>query len=62
MAKEKKVKKKKASFSWQILLSIGVIASGVIAFIVLQSPTDAELDLSIIQQGGNVIVQVHDPM
>ncbi|MBF0287423.1 MAG: hypothetical protein HQM14_06355 [SAR324 cluster bacterium] len=62
MAKEKKTHKTKASFSWQILLSVGVIAAGVIAFMMLQNSPDPELDLSIIKKGENVVVQVHDPL
>ncbi len=59
--KNKPAPKKKKTFPWQSLLAVAVIIVGVATYVVLETPTAEDLDLSIIDKGGNVIVQVHDP-
>ena len=59
--KNKPVPKKKKTIPWQALLTVAVIIAGVAAYVIWETPSEEDLDLSIIEKGGNVVVQVHDP-
>ena len=63
MAKKKKqpIPPQKKPFPWQILLAVGVLVAGVAVYVMMETPSSEELDLSIIEQGGNVVGQIHDP-
>ena len=54
-------RKQLINLQWQIMLTIGIIVAGTAAYIILANPGKEELDLSIIDQGVNVVVQIHDP-
>ena len=49
------------ALQWKIMLVVGIIVAATAAFIILANPDKEELDLSIIDQGVNVVVQIHDP-
>ncbi len=49
------------ALQWKIMLIVGIIVAATAAFIILANPGNEELDLSIIDQGVNVVVQIHDP-
>lgn len=53
---------KKKAPSWQIFVSLGVIILAVGVFAYLGTPTEEDLDLSVIEQGKNVVLQIHDPL
>ncbi|MBF0278143.1 MAG: hypothetical protein HQM13_10145 [SAR324 cluster bacterium] len=63
MAKTKNqpVLKKKKTLPWQGLLAVAVLVVAVAAYVIWESPTEKDLDLSVIDKGVNVVVQVHDP-
>ncbi len=63
MAKQIRMSTRKQlkNLQWQIMLTIGIIVAGTAAYIILANPGKGELDLSIIDQGVNVVVQIHDP-
>ena len=53
---------KKKVWSWPLLVSLGVVILAVGVFVYLNTPSEEMLDLSVIEQGQNVVVQIHDPM
>ena len=63
MAKQIRMSTRKQwkTLQWQIMLIVGIIVAGTAAYIFLANPSKEEMDLSIIDQGVNVVVQIHDP-